>query len=139
MGNRAVITTAPFKSTNIGVYLHWNGGRASVEGFLLACKELGFRDPVGDPQYGFAYLCHAIATFFDASGTSLGVAACKNLDCDNGDNGVYLIDRNWEIVGRKHFEREEETDAEQSREMADLIIAKVNAAKKAERTHSSHP
>ena len=40
MGNRAVITT---RSKDIGVYLHWNGGRDSVEAFLKYCelKEIG--------------------------------------------------------------------------------------------------
>jgi hypothetical protein len=36
MGNRAVITT---EQKRIGVYLHWNGGLDSVEGFLTYCKE----------------------------------------------------------------------------------------------------
>ena len=45
MGNRAVITTPDKK---IGVYLHWNGGRDSVEGFLQTCKKYGFRPPERD-------------------------------------------------------------------------------------------
>jgi len=44
MGNRAVITTAPYSTSNVGIYVHWNGGRASVEGFLKACRELGYRN-----------------------------------------------------------------------------------------------
>ena len=39
MGNRAVITTKP-ELTEVGMYLHWNGGRASVEAFLAYCKTL---------------------------------------------------------------------------------------------------
>ena len=31
MGNRAIITT---KDCDLSLYLHWNGGRDSVEGFL---------------------------------------------------------------------------------------------------------
>ena len=43
MGNRAVITTRkagvnPANSDATGVYLHWNGGRDSVEAFLAYCK-----------------------------------------------------------------------------------------------------
>lgn len=41
MGNRAVITTskAPDVSgaKDLGIYLHWNGGRDSVEAFLKYC------------------------------------------------------------------------------------------------------
>lgn len=39
MGNRAVITTLQnYNNNGIGVYLHWNGGRDSVEGFLEYMK-----------------------------------------------------------------------------------------------------
>ena len=38
MGNRAVITTRK-DLKDIGVYLHWNGGRDSVEGFLAAFEQ----------------------------------------------------------------------------------------------------
>ena len=51
MGNRAVITTPDKK---IGVYLHWNGGRDSVEGFLQTCKKYGFRPPERDITAGRA-------------------------------------------------------------------------------------
>ena len=36
MGHSAVITTRN-DLKDIGVYLHWNGGRDSVEGFLSYC------------------------------------------------------------------------------------------------------
>ena len=37
MGNRAIITTQKdFDNNGIGVYLHWNGGRDSVQAFLTA-------------------------------------------------------------------------------------------------------
>jgi hypothetical protein len=35
MGNRAVITD---NKQRIGIYLHWNGGRDSVEAFLKYCE-----------------------------------------------------------------------------------------------------
>ena len=53
MGNRAVIAT---REKKIGVYLHWNGGRDSVEGFLTYCKLKGYRCPEKD-NYGWARLC----------------------------------------------------------------------------------
>lgn len=95
MGNRAVITTEDKK---IGVYLHWNGGRDSVEAFLLYCKLKGFRCPEYD-SYGWARLCQVIGNFFGGE-LSLGIDTYDRLDTDNGDNGVYII-RNWEIVGRE--------------------------------------
>ena len=101
MGNRAVITTAAnFKNNGVGVYLHWNGGRDSVEAFLLYCKVKGYRAPTSD-CYGWARLCQVIGNFFGGS-LSLGIDTVDHLDCDNFDNGVYIID-GWDIVGREYF------------------------------------
>ena len=94
MGNRAVITT---RDKKIGVYLHWNGGRDSVEAFLKYCKMQGFRCPEDD-CYGWARLCQVIGNFFGGS-LSIGIDKYEYLDTDNGDNGVYIIE-NWEIVDR---------------------------------------
>lgn len=99
MGNRAVITTEHnFTNNGIGIYLHWNGGRDSVEAFLAYCKMKGYRKPDED-NYGWAYLCTVLGNFF-GDGTCLGIDTVNNLDCDNYDNGVYLI-KGWDIVGRR--------------------------------------
>jgi len=98
MGNRAVITT---KEQKIGVYLHWNGGRDSIEGFLAVCKDLGHRPPEQD-CYGWARLCQVIGNFFGDT-TSIGIDTLDRLDCDNGDNGMYIIE-NWTIVGREFID-----------------------------------
>lgn len=104
MGNRAVITTSNSldvkNSSDIGVYLHWNGGRDSVEAFLAYCEMRGFRPPEED-NYGWARLCQVIGNFFGGK-LSIGIDKCCNLDCDNGDNGVYII-KGWKIVGRQYF------------------------------------
>ena len=94
MGNRAVITT---RSKDIGVYLHWNGGRDSVEAFLKYCKLKGYRPPELD-CYGWARLCQVIGNFFGGE-LSIGIDKYDKLDKDNGDNGVYIIE-NWNIVDR---------------------------------------
>jgi hypothetical protein len=97
MGNRAVITT---EAKDLGVYLHWNGGRDSVEAFLLYCKLKGYRCPEND-NYGWARLCQVIGNFF-GDGLSVGIDKYDRLDTDNGDNGTYII-KDWQIVG-KEFE-----------------------------------
>ena len=108
MGNRAVITTKDNMDNNgIGVYLHWNGGRDSVRAFLKYCELKGYRAPSED-NYGWARLCQVIGNFFGGS-TSLGIDTVNNLDCNNWDNGVYLIE-GWEIVGRMYFEGEEQDE-----------------------------
>ena len=97
MGNRAVITTRK-DLKDIGVYLHWNGGRDSVEGFLTYCKIKGYRPPERD-NYGWADLCMIIGNFFEGDGLSIGIDVASKLDCDNWDNGTYII-KDWKIVDR---------------------------------------
>lgn len=120
MGNRAVITTSthtnPSASNELGLYLHWNGGRDSVEAFLTYCKLHGYRTPETD-NYGWVSLATVIGNFF-SDGLSCGIDRCCNLDCDNGDNGVYVI-RNWEIVGRKYYPRREE---QKSYTLVDMLL-----------------
>lgn len=103
MGNRAVITD---KNQQIGVYLHWNGGRDSVEGFLIYCKLKEYRNP-NDDCYGWARLCQIIGNYFGGT-CSIGIDRLEELDTDNGDNGTYIIDSNWEICGRKYYDHGEE-------------------------------
>lgn len=102
MGNRAVIST---EDKRIGVYLHWNGGRDSVEAFLAYCKIKGYRPPEED-NYGWARLCQVISNFFGGV-LSVGIDEFEKLDCKNWDNGTYII-KNWEIVGREYFDGCEE-------------------------------
>lgn len=107
MGNRAVITTNEnFVNDGIGIYLHWNGGRDSVEAFLGYCKAQGYRSLTDDPSYGFARLAQVIGNFF-GGGASVGINKVSCLDCDNGDNGVYIVD-GWDIVDREYFRGEEQ-------------------------------
>lgn len=107
MGNRAVITMSTsddvHNSRDVGIYLHWNGGRDSVEAFLTYCRLRGFRSD----DYGMARLAQIIGNYF-GGGLSIGVDQCCRLDCDNWDNGTYIID-NWEIVGRQYFEGVEQS------------------------------
>lgn len=100
MGNRAVITTAPFDENNVGIYVHWNGGRESIEGFLDAAKALGYRPPGTHASYAFAGLAGLIWSYLGRGGLSVGIGQCKDLDCENWDNGVWLIGPEWEIVGQ---------------------------------------
>ena len=102
MGNRAVIST---REKKIGVYLHWNGGRDSVEAFLTYCKLKGYRTPESD-NYGWARLCQVIGNWFGGD-CSIGIDTLDNLDCNNGDNGMYIIE-NWEIVDRDYFSGREQ-------------------------------
>lgn len=130
MGNRAVITTAPFNSSNVGIYVHWNGGRASIEGFLKACRDLQYGDPSLDDSYAMARLTQAIGTFFGCSG-SLGIGVVSQLDADNGDNGTYVIGEGWEIVERLHADTQyDEVDLAKTDAIAATIVERITAAAK---------
>jgi hypothetical protein len=52
-------------------------------------------------------LCQVIGNFF-GGGLSIGIGPCCELDCDNFDNGTYII-KDWEIVDRK-YEPDYDTD-----------------------------
>ena len=115
MGNRAVITN---KDRQIGVYLHWNGGRDSVNAFLTYCKIAGYRDLTSDPTYGFARLTQVISNWFGGN-LSVGVNVLSKLDCDNFDNGMYIVD-GWDIVGREYHEGEEQDEYDLEEMLLDI-------------------
>ena len=106
MGNRAIIQTKKsYENEDIGVYLHWNGGRDSVAPFLKYCELKGYRPPDRD-SYGWARLCQVIGNFFGGS-LSLGI---DNFSKDAGewcDNGTYIIE-GWDIVDRKFYDYKEQ-------------------------------
>lgn len=93
MGNRAVITT---KDKSLALYLHWNGGRDTVEPLLKYCELQGYRPPSTD-SYGWARMAQVVGNFFGGS-LSVGIDTFSRLG-DQGDNGVYVID-GWKIVER---------------------------------------
>lgn len=127
MGNRAVITTREnWANDGVGIYLHWNGGRDSVEAFLKYCELKGYRSPSED-CYGWARLCQVIGNFFGGS-TSIGIDTLWHLDCNNYDNGVYIID-GWGIVGRHYFDGQEQDYYD----MDEMLLAIDKAMPDAER------
>ena len=89
------------------MYLHWNGGRDSVEAFLKYCELKGYRTPERD-NYGWARLCQIIGNYFGGE-LSLGIDKYEKLDKDNGDNGVYIIE-NWKIVDREFIDWPEQNE-----------------------------
>ena len=129
MGNRAVVTFANKNQLEkylndasrpmhlegyvkdhpyaIGVYLFCNGGYDSIKPFCMACKELGYSSPVSD-NYGIACFVQLVRNFFGIDGLSIGVGILSRLDCINYDNGVFVVDNEWEIVGRE-YEHSEQT------------------------------
>lgn len=114
MGNRAVITFST-ATTAPAIYLHWNGGRASIEGFLAAAQEtrLAGRSKAELRDALAKLIAGALGVEVDRSTVYRTVYAAA--DRDNNDNGVYVIDEStWTIVKRIYAPRAEEVDPEKS-------------------------
>ena len=101
MGNRAIIKGI---GTDIGVYIHQNGGYDFVRAFTEYCKLKGYRSPEED-SYGIARLCQVIGNFFGGT-TSVGIQqmpGTRRMNINKAkqywglDNGIYEI-KNWNIV-----------------------------------------
>ncbi len=114
MGNSALIKGKD--NDNKAVYLHWNGGRDSVEAFLKYCDMRGFRSFEDD--YGMARFCQVVGNFFGGD-ASLGITDNMNWGTDNG---IYIV-KGWEIVGREDFEGREQ----QEYDLVEMLIDIDNA------------
>lgn len=111
MGNRAVVKAKG--NRNKAVYLHWNGGRDSVEAFLKYCELRGFRSFEDD--YGMARFIQVVSNFLSGNGLNVGVVD----DVDScGDNGVYVVS-GWDIVDRIDFEGTEQN----THDLQEMLIA----------------
>lgn len=104
MGNRAVITTI---NSLEGIYLHWNGGRDSIEPCLYYAKHfLKFNlynedyQPTILEKLTFLLTCCNLQPHY--------VKNYSTLDLDNWDNGTYIINNYYEIIGRLYKRYEEQ-------------------------------
>jgi hypothetical protein len=124
MGNKAVITT---KAREIGIYLHWNGGRSSIEAFLEYCRNKGFSPPEKDP-YGWVMLVRVISNFCGAVGHTIIVDRLEKLNCDNGDNGLYVIE-DWKIVEREFLRGNEQPGQDMGKLLREISEAQPKQLK----------
>ena len=106
MGNRAIITG---KESHIGVYVHWNGGRDSVEA-MLETAYYRSRTGLGADAYdqGLTTLINIASNFLGDSVTIVTIDPENLFKTDPGDNGVYVVDENWEIIDRVNAPDEEQ-------------------------------
>ena len=137
MGNRAVITASELRTSGLGIYVHWSGNIESVVAFLDVASQLKYRSPDTDDTYGMAKLCAIISLYAGIrSEAGVGVNDISKLDCDNYDNGVYVVGEGWQIIdrwghGSKPFKREDVEAARSSHlyflTVDALILALQNA------------
>ena len=120
MSNSGIVAA---KGSNVGVYLHWNGGRDSVEGFLKYCEMKGYCNFNDRSGYGISRFMQVAGNFLGGT-SSLGMEfnITKGKSLTSTDNGIYLVD-GWKIV-----KRYDEPSREQSAyELQDMLLA-IDAA-----------
>lgn len=110
MGNRGVIRLNQ-PGMEQYLYLHWQGGRDSVEGFLEVAKELRL-PPNNQGLKALAHIINDVAfeqTEFDWPEKQLTVYIHEGSGegQDLGDHGIYVVDLDWNIVGREGRNQEE--------------------------------
>ena len=125
MGNRAVISfqdpsVTTLKLSEVGIYLHWNGGLESIEGFCKAATDLNINEP--------ARFIQMLGNWFGGN-QSLYVDVISRLDYDNYDNGTYVLSKasgEWKVVKRFFVDIEYKINGhdEYVQEMADDVFKK---------------
>ena len=133
MGNRAVITFDSVDSNAIAVYVHWNGGRDSIEGFLKVTRIL-MGGHNFDELYATGRFIQVVGAYFPGA-LSFGVGQYKSMENWDSDNGVYIVDsKTMTIKGRRHasdYNGEYNTFVEQKshnlNEFANELIKIINA------------
>ena len=130
MGNRAVITFSTYTNAP-AIYLHWNGGRASVQGFIDAARALGLRHaPTAAAQTeALDQLADLIARHFFRCNVGMTVYRLHyaGSDRDNGDNGTYLLGRDLTIIDRLYKAGPDEIDPAKTAAIAERITASAPA------------
>ena len=135
MGNRAVVSfsTSPAAPS---IYLHWNGGRASIEGFLSGCMDAGYV-ATGDQAQDMDQIERRLRPFFARNNECMSIyrQPVGRADTDNGDNGCYILDQSTlAITGRLHKPRSEEINADKTADIRDYI-ARINTAPRCRYSH----
>lgn len=128
MGNRAVISFDTNKSSPC-IYLHWNGGRASVEAFLAACMDLGYHN-TGSSSANMDQIEEMIRPWFARGNERLSIyrEVVGRADCDNYDNGQYIVDPDLLTIKRRLYHRgSEEIDLEKTATIHAEVVA-INTA-----------
>ena len=130
MGNRAVITFSTAGHAP-AIYLHWNGGRASVQGFIDAARALGLRHaPTAAAQAeALDQLAELLARHYFRCNVGMTVYRQQYgaSDRDNGDNGTYLLGRDLSIIERFYKPRPDEINPAKTAAIAERITASAPA------------
>lgn len=100
MGNQAIIVG---ENSNIGLYLHWNGGMDTVKPLLDYCALIAPQGGLGERFHnsGLTIITTVMSNFFGNDGGNVDVVSVSGNKSDIPyDNGIYVVD-GWEIVERR--------------------------------------
>jgi len=134
MGNRAVITNSTTDDAP-SIYVHWNGGMDSIQGFMGAAIALHI---TGSETERMDALGHILAKHFfgtESNGLNVYRENFGDTDQDNCDNGVYIINDDWEIIGRKfnrNGEQQHWSPADITTQILDNVVREISPSYKPE-------
>jgi hypothetical protein len=92
--------------SDVAIYLHWNGGRDTVEPVLEVAKEYGLTGDNAGMNDLYKMFHNMLAT--DMAETAYVGRVEEYNGSASGDNGVYIIDKSFNIIDRLDFENEEQ-------------------------------
>ena len=101
MGNRCVIVN---HTRTKGIYQHWNGGRDSIEPLLKVAKEEYELNKDNFDFEPFSAILEVSKKVF--GGEILTLDSYENIKV--GDNGIYVVNHKFRIIGREDFSGEEQ-------------------------------
>ena len=114
MGNRAVINMV---DSDVAIYLHWNGGRDTVEPVLEVAKEYGLTGDNAGMNDLYKMFHNMLSS--DMTETAYVGTIPEYNGTASGDNGVYIIDKNFNIIDRLEFENRKEQQVYPFKEIYD--------------------
>ena len=92
------------KDKTKGIYQHWNGGRDSIEPLLKVAKEEYELNKDNFDFEPFSAILEVSKKVF--GGEILTLDSYENIKV--GDNGIYVVNHKFRIIGREDFSGEEQ-------------------------------
>lgn len=118
MGNRCVIVN---HTKTKAIYQHWNGGRDSIEPLLKVAKEEYEQNKDGFDFEPFSAILEVSKKVF--GGELLTLDSYENIKV--GDNGVYVVNHKFRIIGREDFKYDEQ-DSHNPKRMELIVFLKYH-------------
>lgn len=116
MGNRCVVTQ---QDKSKAIYFHWNGGMDTIYPLTIVAKS--FAEDSKDKASKWDIFKSIARNVFDAQ-----IMPYKKCDCNNGDNGVYILDDDLNIVGREYAPEKEQDEHNFLQMICYIVISAIS-------------